>query len=81
MITIASEDHRLHAPKGELAFGEFVPPYENPRRMDSILARIAETRLGTVLAPERFGPELIRRSMEVSGEILNGLDVSRYGSL
>lgn len=61
MITIASEDHRLHAPKGELAFGEFVPPYENPRRVDSILARIAETRLGPVLPPERFGPELIRR--------------------
>ena len=61
MITIASEDHRLHAPKGELSFGEFVPPYENPRRVDSILARIAETRLGPVLPPERFGPELIRR--------------------
>jgi acetoin utilization deacetylase AcuC-like enzyme len=61
MITIASEDHRLHAPKGELSFGEFVPPYENPRRVDSILARIAETRLGPVLPPERFGPEPIRR--------------------
>ncbi|QEX19838.1 acetylpolyamine amidohydrolase [Hypericibacter terrae] len=61
MITIASEDHRLHAPKGEFSFGEFVPPYENPRRVDSILARIAETRLGPVRPPERFGADLIRR--------------------
>jgi acetoin utilization deacetylase AcuC-like enzyme len=74
MITIASEDHRLHAPKGELSFGEFVPPYENPRRVDSILARIAETRLGPVLAPERFGPEPIRRVH--SAPLLNFLETA-----
>ncbi|MFZ5791449.1 MAG: histone deacetylase family protein [Pseudomonadota bacterium] len=61
MKTVASEDHRLHAPKGELSFGRFVPPFENPRRVDSILARIAETKLGPVLEPERFGLELARR--------------------
>lgn len=61
MKTIASEDHKLHAPKGELAFGRFVPPFENPRRVDSVLARIAETKLGPVLKPERFGLDLVRR--------------------
>lgn len=36
MITIKSDRHKLHFPKGELAGGELVRPYECPERWDYI---------------------------------------------
>ena len=37
MITVYSEKHRLHAPKGEIFGGELVTPFESPFRADLIL--------------------------------------------
>lgn len=41
MRTIASKDHSLHFPKGELSGGEFVRPFECPERWDYIVQALA----------------------------------------
>ena len=55
MLTVYSEDHRGHAPKYELTFGEFLPCFEKPSRAEMVLARVKEVGLGPVVAPEDFG--------------------------
>ena len=55
MLTVYSEDHRGHAPKYELTFGEFLPCFEKPSRAEMVLARVKEVGLGEVVAPEDFG--------------------------
>jgi len=52
MRTVYSDQHRLHDPKVEFSGGRFVPGFEIPRRAEMVLARVEETRLGPVLAPE-----------------------------
>ncbi len=61
MITVYSDDHRLHAAKNELIDGTLKPAVETPERADIILARVRETGLGEVLAPEDFGIETLGR--------------------
>ena len=51
MRVFHSDDHRLHAPSGELHGGRLVPPFETPRRVDMILARLAERGFSDVVAP------------------------------
>jgi acetoin utilization deacetylase AcuC-like enzyme len=51
MKTFFSEDHRLHFPQAELSGGEFVTPYERPSRVEYVLARLRERRLGEVVSP------------------------------
>ena len=46
-----SHDHRLHAPSGELYGGRLVPPFETPRRVEVILARLAERGFADVTDP------------------------------
>ncbi len=41
MLTVYSEDHRLHHPRAELAGGPLVPAYEKPERADFVLARVS----------------------------------------
>ena len=55
MITVFSEDHRLHFGKYELIDGKFVTLFECPERMDQIMRRIAEAKLGEVVEPQDFG--------------------------
>ncbi len=64
MKTIYTADHHLHAPKAELSFGKFVPPQENPRRADTILAELEQRKLGAILPPETFDMAPIRRVHE-----------------
>ncbi len=64
MLTVYSPDHIKHHPKGELYAGEFVTPFEMPRRMDIILGRLAETGLDEVVAPEDHGMAPLRRIHE-----------------
>ncbi|MEL6773503.1 MAG: histone deacetylase family protein [Pseudomonadota bacterium] len=52
MIIIHTDRHRLRDAKTELHGGQLVRPFECPERVDHILARIAETGLGTPEAPE-----------------------------
>ncbi len=46
MITVFSEEHRLHFGKCELMDGKFVTPFECPERMDRIMQQIGEAKLG-----------------------------------
>jgi acetoin utilization deacetylase AcuC-like enzyme len=61
MITVFSEDHRLHFGKYELIDGKFVTPFECPARMDRIMRRIEEAEMGEVMAPQDFGIDPIAR--------------------
>ena len=61
MITVFSEDHRLHFGKYELIDGKFKPPFECPERMDRIMRQIEEAKLGEVITPRNFGTDPIAR--------------------
>ncbi|MEM6942785.1 MAG: histone deacetylase family protein [Pseudomonadota bacterium] len=60
MITIHTEKHRLRAAKTELYGGELVPPFECPERVEFILGRLREVRLGEVHPPEAQDDRIIR---------------------
>jgi acetoin utilization deacetylase AcuC-like enzyme len=61
MISVFSEDHHLHFGKYELIDGQFVTPFECPARMDRVMQRLEEVKLGEVVAPRDFGLDPIRR--------------------
>jgi acetoin utilization deacetylase AcuC-like enzyme len=61
MITVYSEKHRLHQGKAELIYGQLVPPFENPTRLDYIVQRLQQVRLGELVEPHEFGLEPILR--------------------
>ena len=51
MRVFHSDDHRLHAPSAELYGGRLVEPFESPRRVETILARLSERGFGDVVPP------------------------------
>ncbi len=51
MRTYFSEDHRLHFPQAELSGGQLVTPYERPSRVEYVLNRLRERKLGEIAAP------------------------------
>lgn len=55
MLTIYSDDHRLHAAKAELDAGTMKPAVERPERADMILRHVREAKLGPVEGPDSFG--------------------------
>lgn len=59
MITIYSDDHRLHHGKSELNDGQLMPCHEKPERADSVLAAIKNAQLGPVIAPDDYGLDAI----------------------
>ncbi len=61
MESVYTDDHRLHSQTAELSGGRFGPAFEIPRRADMVLARVRETGLGAVLAPEDHGLAPLRR--------------------
>ncbi len=61
MLTVYSEDHRLHDMSGELYGGEMVPAHEMPRRADMVLDRIKSEALGEIIGPQDFGMDPIAR--------------------
>ena len=52
MKIVLSEDHRQHFPKGELAGGVFVRPYECPERWDFIVDRLKAVELTDFVEPD-----------------------------
>ncbi|MGI9412411.1 MAG: histone deacetylase family protein [Hyphomicrobiales bacterium] len=52
MKIVKSEDHRTHAPTGELYGGELVVPFERPERWDIIVARLNEVGLTDFMEPD-----------------------------
>ena len=59
--TIASEDHRLHFPDGELAGGVFVRPYECPERWSYIHDRLIAEGHTTFKPAQALSGELLER--------------------
>ena len=64
MKTFFSEDHRLHFPQAELSGGEFVTPYERPSRIEYVLARLKERRLGVIVAPGAVDMGPVRKLLD-----------------
>ncbi len=60
MLTIYSDDHRLHHGKAELADGELKPCVECPERADVVLEAVTRAKLGDVVEPNSFGLDPIR---------------------
>ena len=56
MRVFHSEAHRGHAPEGELHGGRLVPPFECPRRVEIVRARLAERGFEDLAEPE--GPDM-----------------------
>jgi len=61
MITVFSKKHSLHFGQYELIDGQFVTPFECPKRMDIIMERIGEAELGKIIEPREFGTDPIAR--------------------
>lgn len=55
METIFTEKHKLRDSKTELYGGELVHPFERPTRVEYIMARLEDRKLGDIAAPDDFG--------------------------
>lgn len=71
MLTIYSDDHRLHHGRCELIDGELKPCFEMPSRADQVLQRVRAQGLGPVQGPEDFGRGPLLRTH--SGDYLDFL--------
>lgn len=61
MLTFYSDDHRYQNAQFELIDGKLLPPFENPRRAEMVLAQVQRSGLGDLLPAEVFGLEPILR--------------------
>lgn len=61
MITVFTKDHRFQDGKFELIDGQFLPPFENPKRAEMIIERVRDAGLGEVVTPGDFGLDPVRR--------------------
>jgi len=61
MLTIYSDDHRLHHGAAEFYRGRLVPCFEMPARADQVLDRVRASGLGDVIAPDRFDRAALTR--------------------
>ena len=61
MLTIYSDDHRLHHGAAELYRGRLVPCFEMPARADQVLDRVRSAALGPIVAPDRFDRAALTR--------------------
>jgi acetoin utilization deacetylase AcuC-like enzyme len=61
MLTIYSDDHRLHHGAAEFYRGRLVPCFEMPARADQVLDRVRSVALGPIVAPDRFDRAALAR--------------------
>jgi acetoin utilization deacetylase AcuC-like enzyme len=61
MLTIYSDDHRLHHGAAEFYRGRLVPCFEMPARADQVLDAVRSAGLGAVVAPDRFDRAALTR--------------------
>lgn len=61
MLTIYSDDHRLHHGTAELYRGRLVPCFEMPSRADHVLDAVRASGLGDVAGPDRFNRGALTR--------------------
>lgn len=59
MLTVYSDDHHYQNAQFELIDGKLVPPFENPRRAEMVLAQVQQAKLGDVLPAQDHGLEPI----------------------
>jgi acetoin utilization deacetylase AcuC-like enzyme len=59
MLTIYSDDHHYQNAQFELIDGKLLPPFENPRRAEMVLAQVQQAKLGAVLLAQEYGLEPI----------------------
>lgn len=55
MLTIYSHDHQYQNAEFELMDGQLRPPLDTPKRVETVLARIEEIKLGSVLPAKDLG--------------------------
>ena len=55
MLTIYSDDHRLHHGRCELIDGKLMPCFEMPSRADHVPEQVKKRNLGPVEGPRDFG--------------------------
>lgn len=55
MLTFHSERTKLRQARTELNGGELVTPFECPERVDMIIDRVRQQRLGEIRAPDEYG--------------------------
>src|SRR5579863_8818684 len=61
MITVFSEDHRLHDTVNELYAGKLIPSFEKPSRADIVAKRIDDLKIGDVVKPDFFHQGVLER--------------------
>ena len=61
MLTIYSDDHRLHHGAAEFYRGRLVPCFEMPARADQVLGRVRSLGLGPIVPPDRFDRAVLTR--------------------
>lgn len=75
MLSVYSDDHRLHFGQSELVDGKLQPCFEMPSRADTVLARVKSQNLGEVIAPKDFGREPLLRLHDAAYlDFLQGAD-------
>lgn len=61
MKTVYTDQHRLRNSKSEMKGGLLVSPYECPERVDYILARLQQRGMNTIVSPDAFGLDPVKR--------------------
>lgn len=61
MRTIASPDHSLHFPKGELSGGEMVRPFECPERWDYIVQALSANGFSEPESPTELNRDIVAK--------------------
>ena len=61
MLTIYSENHRLHHPTKELLYGKVAPHLELPERAESTAACIRKLNFGRIVPPDTYGTNRLTR--------------------
>ena len=61
MKTIASPQHKLHFPKGELSGGELVRPYECPERWDYIVQALNSDGFSAPVEPDSLDMSAVKK--------------------
>ena len=61
MKTVLSDKHKLHFPKGELAGGELVRPYECPERWDYIVKALTLGEFSDMMQPDKLDMSTVKR--------------------
>ncbi|MGU7771701.1 histone deacetylase family protein [Burkholderia sp. MR1-5-21] len=66
MLTVFSDDHRMHFGPSVLYQGKVEQWFEKPSRADTVLDRVKSQNLGPIVSPQDFGLDIIHRVHDVN---------------